>query len=226
MRPLLQLSLLLETLSSNGRLARRVQRLEIRSYPPPQMLTTSLAARTLLAFLALPNLTSFAFTRDHSLSPQLLHAVATCMPALQELEINAHSTGSFDPVSLLQIKGPLVKLSLLMPDRRVVGVLEEWLRAIHEDGVRAGRERPGLHELTILSKVRRSSTCPPEVGLLTETRAVLAARQRLSSARARAERAASSFSQPHRQHASHCGRHLGNAADRCRLDEDRRRNWK
>jgi hypothetical protein len=162
-----QLVLLLETLSSAASLARRVRRLEIRSYPPPQMLTASLAAKTLLAFLALPNLTSLAFTRDHSLSPQLLRAVATCMPALRELEINAHATGSFEPVDLLQIRGPLVKLVLVMPDKATVGILELWLRAIHDDGVRDGRARPGLHELSILSKVRRLQGRLSEVDLLT-----------------------------------------------------------
>lgn len=118
------------------------------------MLTTSLASKTLLAFLSLPNLTSLAFTRDHSLSPQLLQAIATCMPALRELEINAHSTGSFDPSGLLQIRGPLRKLVLVMPDKGTISILTEWLKAIFEDGVRGGRHQPGLHELTILSKVR------------------------------------------------------------------------
>lgn len=149
-----QLVRLLETLSSSAPLARLVRRLEIRSYPPPQILTGALSSATLLSFLALPNVSSLAFTRDHSLSPQLLSAIASSMPGLRELEVNAHSAGSFDPRCLVGITGRLERLVLVMPDRGTVGVLEEWVRRVHEEGVRAGRPYPGLRELTILSKVR------------------------------------------------------------------------
>lgn len=153
-----QLVRLLETLSNEGPLSKLVQRLEVRSYPPPQIITNLVSSQTLLTFLSLPNLTSLAFTRDHSLSNALISAISTSMPNLRELEINAHSSGCFDPRSLLKIKDRLQRLALVMPDRGTVGVLEEWIRGIYEHSLEADARYPGLHELTILSKVKAVGT--------------------------------------------------------------------
>ena len=121
---------------------------EIRSYPPPTNLLPSLASNTLLTLLALPNLTTLSWTRDKSLSTALLSVIARCMPNLTDLEINAHSSGQFDPSALVEIKG-LKRMGLIMPDRGTVGVLGRWWERLKEEG-------GGLERLMIICQVRPS----------------------------------------------------------------------
>lgn len=118
---------------------------EIRSYPPPVTLPSSLASTTLLTLLNLPNLTSLVWTRDRSLSMALLSVIAVSMPNLVDLEINAHSSGVFEPEALLKITG-LKRMGLIMPDRGTVSVLQRWWEILREKG-------GGLERLMVISQV-------------------------------------------------------------------------
>lgn len=71
------------------------------------------------------------------------------MPNLVELELNAHSSGVFEPEGLLKIEG-LKRLGLIMPDRGVVGLLGRWFEILKEKG-------GGLERLSIIAQVSSSS---------------------------------------------------------------------
>lgn len=129
---------------------------EIRSYPHPGIdRSETLISHSLLALLSLPNLSALAWTRHKSLSTGLITAMATSMPHLRDLEINASSSGVYDPRSLLRVKG-LNRLSLIMPDKDMIGVLEDWFKVLDQP---TGRRDVGLTRLSIVCKVSSAVVC-------------------------------------------------------------------
>lgn len=89
-------------------------------------------------------LTTLHWTRHHSLSNDLLDAIAL-LPALRHFETNASAGSAWSPLRLLSLRPQLTSLSLIMPDRAVVDVVPELLR-----------RQTHLRDLSVLSL---ESTC-------------------------------------------------------------------
>ena len=74
------------------------------------------------------NLHGCAWTRDGSLSTEMLHALSEAQE-LYSLEINGHHEHSYDPAVLRNITH-LQKLTVIMPSAAVLGVLPSWAAAL------------------------------------------------------------------------------------------------
>jgi hypothetical protein len=85
---------------------------------------------------------SCAWTRDGSLESAILQALQQC-PQLEELEINGHDSGYYNPTLLAQFS-KLSKISLIMPSAQVIEVLPSWISTTGST----------LRNLTIICKVR------------------------------------------------------------------------
>ena len=70
------------------------------------------------------NLRSCTWTRDGSLTTDILDSLKAC-PDLQELEINGHHDGHYDPSVLADFKR-LRRISLIMPSSPVIDILPYW----------------------------------------------------------------------------------------------------
>ncbi|KAJ3829552.1 hypothetical protein EV361DRAFT_791836 [Lentinula raphanica] len=118
--------LLFHSLSRYPLVAQHVRRLELRDFPKffkiaEEADTMDLVARGLKNCI---NLRSCTWTRDGSLNSQILDALQC---SLQELEINGHDAGHYDPQLLLRFVD-LRKISLIMPSSSVISVLHPWLQ--------------------------------------------------------------------------------------------------
>ncbi|CCM00826.1 uncharacterized protein FIBRA_02868 [Fibroporia radiculosa] len=71
------------------------------------------------------NLRSCTWTRDGSLTTEILEALLHCSH-LEELEINGRYEGHYDPITLLGFTH-LRRLSLIMPSARVIEMLPAWI---------------------------------------------------------------------------------------------------
>ncbi|TFK31402.1 hypothetical protein BDQ12DRAFT_694220 [Crucibulum laeve] len=117
---------LFDTLSRCAHLAKHLRRLEVRDFPKalsfPDIDIFDIVVMGLRNCTALRSCT---WTRDGSLSSDILDALKAS-EELQELEINGHSDGNYDPKLLLQFNH-LTKISIIMPSVPVIGALEGWL---------------------------------------------------------------------------------------------------
>ncbi|THU86166.1 hypothetical protein K435DRAFT_684186 [Dendrothele bispora CBS 962.96] len=141
---------------------RWVRRLEIRDFPkslsptislepsppssssssPPESIDITTLITTALSNC--PHLRSCTWTRDGSLSTEILLALQTHCKELEELEINGHSGGgNYDARTLVGFK-ELRKVRLIMPGAGVVMRLREWI-----GGMTEGR----LKHLTLVCKL-------------------------------------------------------------------------
>ena len=73
------------------------------------------------------NLRSCTWTRDGSLNSNILEALHQCKN-LQDLELNGHNIGNYDPQLLLRFT-ELHRISLIMPSVPVICQLKPWLSA-------------------------------------------------------------------------------------------------
>jgi hypothetical protein len=74
------------------------------------------------------HLKAFTWTRDGSLTSEILTALARC-PELTDITLNGDYSPYYEPTDLVQLHRPR-KISLIMPSKFVVGILPHWLRAI------------------------------------------------------------------------------------------------
>lgn len=117
--------------------------LEIRDFPKRQ-LTEEVVNDILQGLRNCSNLRSCTWTRDGSLTSDILLALSrthsllenidsplstTSIPSLRELEINGHHSHLFDPKLLLQFQW-LTKISIIVPTLEVIRVLEEWVQIL------------------------------------------------------------------------------------------------
>ncbi|KAE9407959.1 hypothetical protein BT96DRAFT_743267, partial [Gymnopus androsaceus JB14] len=134
--------LLFRTLSHHPHLAKHVRRLELRDFPK------ALSSDDGIDFLQTvtdglkncSNLQSCTWTRDRSLNSDILEALQSSQD-LQELEINGHDDGNYDPQLLLRFTG-LRKISLIMPSSSVISLMRPWLQITGDS----------LRSLTIICK--------------------------------------------------------------------------
>jgi len=75
------------------------------------------------------NLHAVTWTRDGSLSDEIISILAT--KGIRYLEFNAHAGSYYHPESLTRF-GYLTTLILLMPDRKTINILPQWIRATGE----------------------------------------------------------------------------------------------
>lgn len=75
------------------------------------------------------NLQAVTWTRDGSLNDEIISTLAT--KRIRYLEFNAHAGSYYHPESLTRF-GFLTTLFLLMPDRKTVNILPQWIRATGE----------------------------------------------------------------------------------------------
>lgn len=163
---LLQVTGLFQTLSSRPELAKWVKKLgkpktvrlsflrfismsltELRDFPKAIYSSESYEALNKSCLRGLSNcatLRSCTWTRDHTLSSEILEVLSNC-PALRELEINGHATGTYNPQLLLRF-GSLAKISLIMPSADVVEILPNWVE-------KTGKTLTALHILCKVSRI-------------------------------------------------------------------------
>ena len=120
--------------------------------------TTELELLAITVLHQASNLHTLHWTRHHSLSNDLLDAIAL-LPALRHFETNASAGSSWSPARLLNLRPQLRSLSLIMPDRSVVDVVPELLR-----------RQTHLRDLSILSL---ESTCVTDTTLVRPMTAAL-----------------------------------------------------
>jgi len=111
---------LVTTLVCCPELARLVHHLEIRDFPREYH-----HFRVPDALQLCTNLRSCIWTRDATLTSDILQTLASC-PELRELEINGHSNGNYDHTMLLRFRN-LTKFSIIMPSASVVSQLHNCL---------------------------------------------------------------------------------------------------
>lgn len=97
--------------------------LEIRD--SPKFFSSSFLSDVLDGLHNCINLRSFAWTRDGTITSQILETLSSCS-IIHELEINGHSDRRYDPQLLLRFKN-LVKVSIIMPSSGMVNRLEDWV---------------------------------------------------------------------------------------------------
>lgn len=121
---------LFRTLSEHRHLAKRVHRLELRDFPKAIYSDThdSLVSSCLKGLSNCCNLRSCTWTRDKTLNTEILGVLST-LSSLKRLEINGHSTGTYDPHALLRFNS-LNKISLIMPSSEVVSILSVWVQKL------------------------------------------------------------------------------------------------
>jgi hypothetical protein len=86
------------------------------------------------------NLQAVTWTRDGSLSDEIFSALAT--KRIRYLEFNAHAGNYYHPETLTRFSF-LTTLSLLMPDRKTINLLPQWIREMGES----------IRSITFLCKV-------------------------------------------------------------------------
>ncbi|KIJ55544.1 hypothetical protein M422DRAFT_63582 [Sphaerobolus stellatus SS14] len=123
---------LFRTLSEHPHLAKRVYRLELRDFPKAIFSDSydNLLQSCLKGLSNCSNLRSCTWTRDRTLSTEFL-GVLSSLPSLKHLEINGHSTGTYDPQALLRFK-TLEKISLIMPSAEVIAILPAWTQKVKD----------------------------------------------------------------------------------------------
>ena len=75
------------------------------------------------------NLGAVTWTRDGSLTDEIISILAT--KRIRHLEFNAHAGSYYHPESLMRFSF-LTTLILLMPDRKTIDILPQWIRATGE----------------------------------------------------------------------------------------------
>lgn len=133
---------LFRTLVESPHLAAYIQTLEIRDFPK-EIFTVNhsyLLGCCARAIRQCTNLRSCTWTKDGSISSELLESLLNCQQ-LRELEINGNSA-EYDPLILTQFQS-LRKISLIMPSVHVLNVLPLWIKA----------SGPTLRNLRIICRV-------------------------------------------------------------------------
>ncbi|KAK7435499.1 hypothetical protein VKT23_019621 [Stygiomarasmius scandens] len=119
-------------LAEYPRLAEHVRRLEIRDFPKSISFGTDPTSIVIRALSHCTNLRSCTWTRDGSLNTEILQALSTCCKELEELEINGHSEGNYDPNVLLGF-ARLKKIGLIMPGGGLIRhTLGNWIGRVGE----------------------------------------------------------------------------------------------
>ncbi|TFY69372.1 hypothetical protein EVJ58_g448 [Rhodofomes roseus] len=133
---------LFRTLSTCPHLAKHVQRLEIRDFPKSFYVAEHEATLQLClsGIKNCVNLRACTWTRDGSLTTEILEALLPCAH-LGELEINGNHENHYDPWVLRKFTH-LRRISLIMPRHAVIDVLPAWTMATGST----------LRHLTILCK--------------------------------------------------------------------------
>ncbi|KAH6912627.1 hypothetical protein BKA70DRAFT_1097619 [Coprinopsis sp. MPI-PUGE-AT-0042] len=132
---------LFRTLSECSHLAHHVRRLEIRDFPRTAAAFEDHVMNQVMKGLQnCVNLRTCTWTRDGTLSTETL-AILASLPNLQEMELNGHSQGHYNPTLLSRFRG-LTKLSLIMPSSEVI---EQLVRMLKISGA-------SLRQLTIICK--------------------------------------------------------------------------
>ncbi|KAF9269659.1 hypothetical protein L218DRAFT_850695 [Marasmius fiardii PR-910] len=123
---------LFKTLSTCSRVAKHVHRLEIRAFPRGVSIDTEDEQTRAVTegIRNCTNLSSFTWTRDGTLSNEILEALRECKH-LKVLEINGHSQGYYDPKILSQFAN-IRRISLIMPSVAVVEALDSWATSTRE----------------------------------------------------------------------------------------------
>ncbi|KAH7928874.1 hypothetical protein BV22DRAFT_1146203 [Leucogyrophana mollusca] len=122
-----KIALLFRTLAECAHLAKFVEKIEIRDFPKAlsSSVHTGLMDLCTRGIQNCVNLRSCTWTRDGSINSAVLCSLQTCHN-LQELEINGHDTGAYNPITLVQFQR-LSKISLIMPSVHVLEVLPSWM---------------------------------------------------------------------------------------------------
>jgi hypothetical protein len=97
--------------------------LDIRDFP--KSAAVKMLDITLKGLRNCVNLRACSWTRDGSLNSNILQALQT-LDSLQELEINGHDDGNYDPDLLKGFTG-LTRISLIMPSAAVIHRLRSWI---------------------------------------------------------------------------------------------------
>lgn len=95
------------------------------------------------------NLRTCIWTRDGTLTDDIIDALRNFCPRLRELETNGRHTTNYSPEWLAGF-GMLESLTLVMPSREFVGCLVRWCEAYGS----------GLKEMTLVCKVRPATIAP------------------------------------------------------------------
>ncbi|KAF8485575.1 hypothetical protein JB92DRAFT_3025887 [Gautieria morchelliformis] len=125
---------LFRTLAERPDLAKWVKKLELRDFPKAIYSAESYESLTSSCLKGLTNCTtlhSCTWTRDQTLSTEILEVLSSKCSSLKELEINGHATGTYNPRVLLQFTS-LTKISLVMPSIDVIDILPIWLQRTGE----------------------------------------------------------------------------------------------
>ena len=107
---------------------------ELRDFPKAIWANKSFASLTNNCLRGLANCTtlqSCSWTRDSTLTNEILDVLSSRCSHLKELEINGNSTSAYNPEILLQFTS-LAKISLIMPSVDVINILPTWLRKTGE----------------------------------------------------------------------------------------------
>ena len=91
----------------------------------PKSFSESFLSEVLKGLQLCINLRSCAWTRDGTITSQILESLSSC-PNLHELELNGRSDRRYDPQLLLKFKN-LDKVSIIMPSSGVVNRLKNWV---------------------------------------------------------------------------------------------------
>ncbi|EAU85752.2 hypothetical protein CC1G_04969 [Coprinopsis cinerea okayama7 len=122
---------LFTTLATYPHLAKHVRRLEIRDFPKAIISSEEDILNLVVKGLQnCSNLHACTWTRDGTLSSDILGALC-CSSSLQEIELNGHSQGQYDPQILSRFRN-LTKISLIMPSGAVISQLTSMLRCSGE----------------------------------------------------------------------------------------------
>ncbi|KAH7910379.1 hypothetical protein BJ138DRAFT_1173181 [Hygrophoropsis aurantiaca] len=123
----LKIALLFRTLAECPYLARHVQRIELRIFPKALASTTynSLLDNCVRGIQNCVNLRSCTWTRDGSFNSAVMSALQGCHN-LQEIELNGHDTGAYNPIALVQFQR-LSKLTLIMPSAQIIDIMPSWM---------------------------------------------------------------------------------------------------
>ncbi|KAF5389672.1 hypothetical protein D9757_004129 [Collybiopsis confluens] len=124
----LQIILLFLTLSQHPHLAEHVQKLELRDFPKAISSDDGVDIPVIVikALKHCVNLQTCIWTRDGSLNSGILEALQSSRQ-LQELEVNGHDQGNYDPNFLLNFTR-LRRIQLIMPSASVISTLYPWLQ--------------------------------------------------------------------------------------------------
>lgn len=119
---------LFTSLSTYPNVAKHVHRLEVRAFPRGVSIDTEAQQTRAVAqgIRNCINLISFTWTRDGTLSNEILEALRECTQ-LKALEINGHNEGYYN-TDILSRFGGIRKISLIMPSAAVIQALEPWLK--------------------------------------------------------------------------------------------------